>query len=159
MGYSLSFYQTKNGSGILKISLFQQIVSIVAFFVVGGAFVFNAINNNPLLLNGIFMTLIFIACLYQEKWTFSTIDQSITFSFGIAFFVSKTKIPIENIETLKIVKVFNGKDKLASIQLIFRALEKEVVIDSGKKRHAKKIEQNAHTIANILGIELEIIEI
>lgn len=159
MGYSLAFYKDKTGSGILTISIQQRILTIFAFLVVAGAFIFNAIKENSLWLNGILLVLTFLACFYRESWYFSTKDQSVTFSCGLAFFVKKSVIPIENIDGVKIVKIFHLKDKLINTQFIITALEKDAVIDSVKKHGTKKLEKAAKEIADILGLELETISI
>ena len=59
MGYSLAFYKDKTGSGILTLSKFQRIVTIFAFLVVTGAFIFNALNHHSLWINGFFLILTF----------------------------------------------------------------------------------------------------
>ena len=71
MGYSLTFYKDKTGSGVLTLSNFQRFVTIFAFLVVSGAFVYNAINQHSLWLNGFFLLLTFVACFYKETWYFS----------------------------------------------------------------------------------------
>lgn len=164
MGYSLAFYKDKTGSGILTLSKFQRIVTIFAFLVVTGAFIFNALNHHPLWINGFFLILTFLACFYRESWYFSTKDQSITFSFGLAFWVKKNIIPIENINGIKMVKILqkSGKDKgekIITTQLILTAGEKDAIIDSVKGRKTKNLELYATEIAKILGLELEKISI
>ncbi|MBO5400381.1 MAG: hypothetical protein J6A14_00935 [Spirochaetaceae bacterium] len=164
MGYSLAFYKDKTGSGILTLSKFQRIVTIFAFLVVTGAFIFNALNHHSLWINGFFLILTFLACFYRESWYFSTKDQSITFSFGLAFWVKKNIIPIENINGIKMVKILqkSGKDKgekIITTQLILTAGEKDAIIDSVKGRKTKNLELYATEIAKILGLELEKISI
>ena len=66
MGYSLTFYKDKTGSGVLTLSNFQRFVTIFAFLVVSGAFAYNAVNQHSLWLNGFFLLLTFVACFYKE---------------------------------------------------------------------------------------------
>lgn len=162
MGYSLTFYKDKTGSGILTISNLQRGISLFCFLVVGGAFVFNAVNHHSLWLNGLFLALTFLACFYRESWYFSTKDQSITFLYGVAFWVKKTEIPIENVNNIKLVKILDrGKnkkgEKFITAQLVLAASEKDAVIDSVKGKNANKLETEGKEIAQILGLELEII--
>ena len=164
MGYSLTFYKDKTGSGVLTLSITQRIITILCFLAVGSAFVFNAINHYSLWLNGFFLVLTFLGCFYRESWYFSTKDRSITFSFGIAFWVKKNIIPIENVNGIKLVKILQktgkGKEeKIVTTQLILTAAEKDAVIDSVKGKNTKKVETAAKEIAQILGLELEYITI
>ena len=164
MGYSLAFYKDKTGSGILTLSIFQRIVTIFAFLVVMGAFIFNALNHHSLWINGFFLLLTFLACFYRESWYFSIKDQSVTFSFGLAFWIKKNIIPIENVNGIKMVKILqktgNAKgEKIVTTQLVLTAGEKDAVIDSVKGRKTKNLENAAKEIAQILGLELEIISI
>ena len=164
MGYSLTFYKDKTGSGVLTLSNFQRFVTIFAFLVVSGAFVYNAINQHSLWLNGFFLLLTFVACFYKETWYFSKKDQSVTFSFGVACWIKKNIIPIENVNGIKMVKILkktgNAKgEKIVTTQLILTAGEKDAVIDSVKGRKTKNLENAAKEIAQILGLELEIISI
>ena len=164
MGYSLTFYKDKTGSGILTLSKMQRGITVFAFLLVTGAFIFNAMNHHSLWINGFFVALTFLALFYRESWYFSKIDQSITFSFGIALWIKKTIIPIENVNTIKLVKILqktgNGKnEKIITTQLIISAAEKDAVIDSVKGRKTKNLEETAKEIADILGLELERITI
>lgn len=164
MGYSLTFYKDKLGSGILTLSKTQRAITFFAFAVVTGAFIYNALNHHSLWLNGFFLLLTFLACFYRESWYFSKKDQSITFTFGIAFWVKKSIIPIDNINGIKLVKILQkvGKtkgEKIVTTQLIITAAEKDAVIDSVKGKRTKKIEEIGKAIAEILGLELENISI
>lgn len=164
MGYSLTFYKDKTGSGVLTLSITQRIITILCFLAVGSAFVFNAINHHSLWLNGFFLVLTILGCFYRESWYFSTKDQSITFSFGIALWIKKNIIPIENVNGIKLVKILQktgkGKEeKIVTTQLILTAAEKDAVIDSVKGKNTKKVEKAAKEIVQILGLELEYITI
>lgn len=164
MGYSLTFYKDKTGSGILTLSIFQRIVTVFAFLVVTGAFVYNAVNGHSLWINGFFLVLTFLACFYRESWYFSTKDQSITFSFGVACFIKKNIIPIENVNGIKLVKILQKTgskkgEKILTTQLIITAAEKDAVLDSVKGRKTINLENTAKEIAEILGLELENISI
>ena len=164
MGYSLTFFKDKTGSGILTISKLQRIITLLVFLLLAGVFVYNVINHNSLLINSFFLILIFLACFYREYWYFSTKDQSITFAFGIAYWIKKVEIPIENINAIKFVKILKkqGKtktEKVVSAQLILTATEKDAVIDSIVGKKISTLEKTAIEIAQILGVELEYISI
>lgn len=160
MGYSLAFYYNKKGDGILTLSLTQRIITIFAFLVISGAFAYNVINHNSLWLNGFFLILTILACFYREYWCFSAKEQSITFAFGIAFWLKKTKIPIDNVDGLKLVTIKqratkSKKEKIIAHQLVLSAAGKDAIMDSGKEKYFVKLEGIGKKIAQILGLELE----
>ena len=164
MGYSLTFFKDKTGSGVLTISKLQRIITLLAFLLIAGVFVYNVINHNSLLINAFFLVLTFLACFYREFWYFSTKDQSITFAFGLAYWIKKVVIPIENLDTIKFVKILEKKgkkktEKIVSAQLILTATEKDAVIDSVIGKKIETLEKSALEIAKILGVELEYISI
>ena len=160
MGYSLTFYYNKNGDGILTLSLVQRLITIFAFLVISGAFAYNVINHNSLWINGFFLILTILACFYREFWCFSAKDQSITFAYGIAFWLKKTKIPIDNVDSIKLITIKqratkSKKEKIIAHQLVLTAAKKDAIMDSGKEKHFSKLEETGKKIAQILGIELE----